>query len=151
MPRSEEVAYEQDRLGNERKKLDEIRTREGMVIGEGNGLLDIADGDTGTELLLLKRPDHADQLHLEQIQAQNEDAGDGTFFILEVTIDNNDNITGSTRRSIDYDMASNSSRTIGYKGDPFTDHIAVQSTFSGFVGVAAYSDHDESSEPAIEN
>jgi hypothetical protein len=152
MVRDEYEEYEQDRLGNTNRKLDQLRAQEGMYGSDGDdeGIQEVGTTDTGTDLLVLSKPTHADQMILDLVHAHNSAASDGTFRILEAQLDGSGNITSTTRRSVPINVAAGSTRSLGYEGEPFTNAIAVNSEFAGEIGFAVLSDHKESSEPAIE-
>lgn len=152
--RDEYTEYEQDRFGNERKKLDQLRAQEGMrgADADNEGIEDIAAGDTGTDVVVYTLPDHADQVMLDLIHAHNNSGAAGTFRVLEATLDSNGNITNTTRRSVLINVADAATRTIGYEGEPFTqDAIVVNSGFEGEFGFAVIADHPEHFEADSEN
>jgi len=152
MVREEYEEYEQDRLGNTNRKLDQLRAQEGMYGsgGDDEGIQEVGTADTGSDLLVLSKPTHADQMILDLIHAHNSAASSGTFRILEAELDGSGNINSTTKRSVPINVASGATRSLGYEGEPFTNAIAVNSEFAGEIGFAVLSDHDESSEPAIE-
>lgn len=152
MSRDEQVQYEQDRLGNENRKIDELRAQEGMVEGDDQGLKEIQSADTGSVVLLQSKPTHADQMIVELIHGYNSvSSGGDTFSLYELTLDGAGNITDQTRRSVPIQVASGATRSIGYEGLPFDKAIGVESEFQGFVGVGFKSDHKEYNEPESEN
>lgn len=153
MPRDEEVPYEQDRFGNERRKLDQLRAQEGMygTSDDNEGIVSIADDDVDTELVVYEIPEHADETILDLIHAYNS-SDDGTFTLYEATLDSDGDITDTTQRSVPLNVAADATRTVGYEGVSFTeDAIAVNSEFEGEIGVAVLSDHKEYSEADSEN
>lgn len=149
MGREETVEFEQDRLGNERRKLDQLRAQEGMTGADADdeGIEEIGSAETGTSLTVYSIPTHADQVMLDLIHAHNSAASSGTFTIQELELDGNGNITGSTRRSVPINVAAGATRAIGYEGLPFENAIGVDSEFAGVVGFAVLSDHKEFVEP----
>lgn len=149
MGREEVTEYEQDRLGNERKKLDQLRAQEGMTGADADdeGIETIGTADTGTSLTVYSIPTHADQVILDLIHAHNSVASSGTFTIQELELDGNGNITDSTRRSVPINVAAGATRTLGYEGLPFENAIGVDSEFGGVIGFAVLADHKEYVEP----
>lgn len=150
MTREEEVQYEQDELGNERRKLDTLRAQEGMAgtTSDDSGIASIASGDVGSDVLILSKPTHADEMILDLIHAYNSQSSD-TFRIKEATLDGSNSITSTTRRTVPIVVGSEETREIEYEGDTFDKAIAVESQFQGEIGVAVISDHKESSESNI--
>lgn len=152
MGRDETVQFEQDGLGNERRKLDEIRASAGgNAAGENNGLIVVTDEDVDTELVLYEPPSDVDEYYLTGVRAYNEDAEGGNFHVLEAELDADGNIASSDRRTVNLDMAADVTRNFGYDGDAFEDVIAISSSFSGQVSVSVLLDHKEHNEPASEN
>lgn len=154
MTRNEEVQYEQDNLGNERRKIDTLRAQEGMVGGDDadQGIENIGSAETGTVTTLYSLPTHADQVYLSMIQAFNSvGSGANTFSLYELNLDGSGNITGQTKRSVPINVASGATRTLGYEGMEFNKAIGVESEFQGQIGVAVLSDHEEYSEQASED
>ena len=151
-PRDEEVQYEQDRLGNEYRKLDRLRAQEGMKgdSADDEGLVVIGTADTGTDLLVYSKPTHAQQFMLDLIHAHNSQDTKASFEILEAELDGAGNITSTTKRSVPIPVTSVTTRAVGYEGIPFENALAVNSDFAGEIGVAVISDHHEENEPASE-
>jgi hypothetical protein len=152
MTREEEVQYEQDNLGNERKKLDTIRAKEGMegADDDNEGLYAIGSADTSSDVVVYELPQHADKAWIDHIRAYNGDSVDGTFRVKEATLDSGGSITDTTRRSTPIPVSSSSSTSEDYAGSAFTDSIAVNADFEGEIGVAVVADHDESSETNLQ-
>jgi len=145
--------YEQDRLGNVNRKLDQLRAQDGNAgaDADNSGILEIAGGDEDTDLVVYELPSDASQVMLDLINFHNNSGGDGTFRILEATLDSSGTITNSTRRSVLYNVSDGATRVVGYEGRPFTDDaIAVNSSVTGEIGLAVISDHKEYDEPAVE-
>lgn len=154
MGRDEEVQFEQDRLGNERRKIDSLRAQEGMVgsSADDEGIEDIGSAGTGTVTTLYSLPAHADAVYVSLIHAFNSvGSGANTFTLYEVTLDSGGNITDQTQRSVPINVASGATRSIGYEGLEFNKAIGVSSEFQGQIGVAVKSDHKEYNEPSSEN
>lgn len=151
-PRQEEVPYEQDRLGNERKKLDKLRAQEGMKgdTADDEGIVTIGTADTGTDILVYSKPTHAQQFMLDLIHAHNSQNTKASFEVLEAELDGAGNITSTTKRSVLIPVTSVTTRAVGYEGEPFTSALAVNSEFAGEIGVAVIADHHEENEPASE-
>lgn len=149
MGREEQTQYEQDRLGNERKKLDQLRAQEGMTGADADdeGIQRVTSTETGTSLTVYSIPTHADEAILDLIHAHNSASSSGTFTVQELQLDGNGNVTGSTRRSVPIDVGSDATRTIDYEGLPFENAIGVSSEFEGVIGFAVISDHKEFVEP----
>ena len=145
MGRDEITEYEQDRLGNERKKLDQLRAQEGMsgADADDEGIEEIGSAETGTSLTVYSIPTHADQVMLDLIHAHNSAASAGTFTVQEAELDGSGNIVSTTRRSVPINVAADATRAIGYEGLPFENAIAVESEFAGVIGFAVLSDHKE--------
>lgn len=151
MSREENVNYKQDRLGNERKELDELRAQEGMVEGTEteDGITQVQTQDTGSLNLIYEKPEHANEAILSFIHAYNSLSTSGsTFSLYEVETDDNGSITSQTRRTVPLNVTQGSTRTIGYEGLPFEEDIAIESEFGGYVGVAVISDNDRSADEA---
>lgn len=152
MSREEEVNYEQDRLGNERKKLDKLRAQEGAKAGGGpDGIVEITSADTGNTVTVLAKPSHADAMNVVQIQAKNTNPQNGSNFSLYEGEDISGSITSSTRRSVPINVQSGSTRIEEYKGLPFDKSIGINSEFEGWVGVSVISDHNPENETNSEN
>jgi len=153
MTREETEQYEQDRLGNVNRKLDELRAQEGMVgVDTDDGIAEIASAETGAVQLLYSLPTHADQVMLDLVHAFNSvPTSPNTFSLWEVTLNGSNSIVSSTRRSVPINVASGATRAIGYEGLPFDQAIGVSADFQGMVGAAVIVDHNQSSEPDIEN
>lgn len=151
MTRQEEEQFEQDRLGNSRRKLDTLRAQEGNVGGGDDGLLEFTtSAQTGTQRVLYSLPTHASQVIVTKLQAHNSQGTAGSFYISEADLDGNGSITSTTRRSVNINVGSLETSTTEYEGKPFEKAIAVQSEFQGQIGVAVISDHHEEDEPASE-
>lgn len=150
MTRGEEVQYEQDELGNERRKLDNLRAQEGMsgTTSDDSGIASIGTAETGSDVLLLSKPTHADEMILDLIHAYNSQSSD-TFRIKQATLDGSNSISSTTQRSVPINVDSESTREIDYEGDAFDKAIAVESQFQGEIGIAVISDHKETSEPNV--
>lgn len=157
MAREEEVQYEQDNLGNERKKIDALRAQEGMD-AEPDGIVDIdatenaaAPAEASSAVLAYEKPTHADEVYLSLIHAYNSvSSGNDTFTIYEVELDSGGNITSRTQRSVPIHVQTQRTRSIGYEGIAFENSIAVSSEFQGQIGLGVKSDHKEYSEPESE-
>lgn len=146
MTRQDQTQYEQDRLGNERRKLDTLRAQEGKVTSD-SGLTEIQSADTGSVQILHSAPSHSDQVILDQIRGFNSvGSGNNTMTMYGIQIDSNGNITSSERRSVPLVVGSGSTATYEYDGEPFQNSIGVSSEFQGWIGVGVYSDHEEQSE-----
>lgn len=150
--REEEVQYEQDRLGNENRKLDELRAQEGMSAESEEGIVQFTSVDTGTVQIIQSKPTHADEMIVSLIHgyASVTTSGD-TLSLYELDLDGSGDINSQTRRSVPIQVASGNTRSIGYEGVPFTGAIGVEAEFEGYVGVAFISDHKEYNEPASED
>lgn len=154
MVREEQVQYQQDRQGNERRKLDQLRGQAGMsgANGDDNGIVTIAAADTGSDAVAYSIPNSVDETILDLIHAHNSGDAAGTFRIKSATLNEDGSIDTTSRRSVLINVAGGVTRAIGYEGDPFTDDaIVVESTFEGEIGVAVLSDHKEYIEPSSEN
>lgn len=147
MTRDEVEEYEQDNLGNVSRKIDTIRAQEGMSAETDSGILIIGSADTGGNLVVYTPPTHADEYYLSEIHVRNSAGSAGDYYIQEATLDSGGSITGTTRRSIDYNVASGADETQDYGGEAFTDALAVNSDFGGQVGVEVIVDHNEATEP----
>lgn len=151
MPREEVEKYEQDRHGNVHRELDSLRAQGGMrgADADDEGILQVLSDETASNTVLYSIPTDADQVIVKEIHAHNSEGSDNTFQLLEAQLDNNGNITSTTRRSINYVIHSNDDEKIDYHGRPFTSAVAVNSEFAGEIGVAVIEDHKESSEPDL--
>ena len=152
MPRDEITEYQQDNLGNERKRIDELRAREGGVGGGDNeGITEVVAADVGTNVLLYEKPRHASEVIVLQIEAFSAGAAAGdTFTIYEAETDDAGAITNTTRRTVPINLPAGETITHEYVGSSFADHIAVNSDAAGFFSVGVISDHHEEDEPSIE-
>lgn len=144
--------YQQDRLGNTRRELDQLRAQEGMAGSDSDdeGIQEVGTADTGSDLLVYSTPTHSDRVILDLVHAHNSAASEGTFQLFEASLNSSGSIVSTTRRSVPINVAAGVTRAIGYEGIPFENSIAVNSEFAGQVGVAVISDHDQSSEPESE-
>lgn len=144
--------YEQDRLGNVRRKIDRLRAQEGNVGGsDDEGLVQIQSADAGSDVLLYSLPTHAQQAIVTQVWGFNSTpTNSDTMQLLEVDLDDSNSITSSTERSVPIQVNSGETRKEDYEGLPFDKAIGVNAEFSGQVGVALISDHHEEVEPASE-
>lgn len=152
MTRREIETYTQDRQGNVRRELDERRAREGGVDGDNDGYIDIAGGDTGTDLVAYELPDHADQVHLEQVMTRADDGtGGGTVTILSATLTDDGAVDTTTQRGVPLDMAAAATDAHEIVTAPFTeDAIVVNASVASEVSLGVIADHFEESEPATE-
>lgn len=152
MGREEQIQFEQDRLGNERKKLDQIRSLDGSDAGEENGGLVVISADqVGTEVIFYEPPKNVDEYYLSGLRAYNSGDSGGTFHLLEAEVDDNGNINSSDRRTVDLDMATGVTRTFGYEGGAFEDAITIVANFEGQVSLSVHLDNKEHTEPAAED
>lgn len=155
MSRGEEVQYEQDRLGNEKKKLDEIRAREGNAGGFGgnDGIVEIqGTAETGNAQLLYSNPTHADRVHPKRFYAHNSaPSGNNNFHFVEGELDGSGGLSNTTRRSVDINVDSQTTRIDPYMGQAFERSVGVVADFEGQVAIDLISDHDEASEPDTED
>lgn len=141
--------YQQDSLGNVNREIDDVRGQAGME--EDNGLITIESGDVDTETVIMEIPDDVQDVYIYQIDAYNAGAESSTFTLSEVTLDDDDDITSSTQRTIRESVGSETSRTISYTGGSFdADAIAVTSSFEGDIGIGVYLDSREEHEPDFE-
>jgi len=152
MPRDSETQYEQDRLGNEKAKLDELRAQEGNSgLGTSDGIVNIGSADTGVYKTAYSIPTHASRVIAVQVWGFNSvGSGNNTFTLGEATLNGTGSIVSTTQRSVPIAVGSGSTRVETYKGLPFTKAIAVSSEFQGQVGVAVISDHDREDDTAVE-
>lgn len=152
MTRDQEEQFEQDRLGNVRRKLDRLRAAEGHVESTPeSGIKEIGSADTGSALMLMSLPTHADALMVTEIWGYNSvGSGSNTFHLLEGEPDGTGGMSNTTRRTVDIEVNSSNTRRLDYSGEPFQKSIGVESEFQGQVSVGVISDHRESSEPDME-
>lgn len=147
MTRNEETQYEQDRFGNERKKLDTLRAQEGHQDANDGGLTRITSSDTNTDVLLYSFPSNADRGVITSVYGFNSvGSGDNTFTIKDADLDGSNNITSTARRSVPFNVSSMATERYKYEGLPFQKAIAVESEFEGWVAVSLVVDNEESSE-----
>lgn len=153
--RDEVTQYEQDRLGNENRKLDELRAQSGQVAGGQEGLREIISNETGTDLIVYSATADVDQAILLSIVAHNSaPSGDNTFHIITGDVDSNNpgQLSNTTRRSVDYDVAGSMfTKSFDYDGKPFTKSIGVRSEFAGQVAVGVIEDRKEETETDTED
>lgn len=152
MSRKEEVQYEQDHLGNENKKIDELRAQEGMVGGDTDeGIVQLTSVNTGSDELLFSLPTHADEAIVTELHAYNSVSSGGTYSLFEADLDGSGSIVSTTRRSVPVEVVGNATRINSYEGKPFDKAIAVSADFEGYIGVGVVTDHKEYNEPASED
>lgn len=152
MTREQEVQYEQDRLGNENRKLDTLRAQEGMA-GENDetGIVNIGSASTGTDVIAYSLPTHVDEAIVTELHAYNSTGTGGTYSLFELDLDGNGSVVSSTRRSVPIEVVSEATRINSYEGLPFDKAIGVNADFEGFVGVGLIADHKEYNEPQAED
>lgn len=147
MEREQTEQFEQDRLGNVRRKLDDLRAQEGMKGADSEeGIAEITSGDTGSIQIAYSLPTHTDRAIVTELHATCTIDTGGFYSLYELDLDGSGNITGSTRRSVPIEVVSQSTRINSYEGLPFEKAIGVEADFEGFVGVGLISDHEEFSE-----
>lgn len=147
MVRDEEVQYEQDRLGNERKKLDTLRAQSGMVDGTEEGIVHVGSADTGSTLIAFSLPTNVDKAIVRTVEGFNSvGSGDNTMSLYSLSLDSNGNISSSQRRSVPIEVQSSNTRKHDYDGKPFTQAIGISAEFEGYVGVSIIADHEEDTE-----
>lgn len=154
MTRDQEVQFEQDRLGNENRKLDELRAQGGKVGGGTEGLREIGSADTGTDLIVYSETAGVDEAIILQLTMHNSGpSGGNTLHLLEGDVDANNagQLSNTTRRSVDYEVVSGNTRVVEYYGKPFSRSIGFSSEFAGQVAVGVVEDRDESTEPGSED
>lgn len=144
--------YTQDHLGNVRRELDERRARGGGVDGDNDGYIDVAAGDTDTDLIAYALPDHVDQVHLEQILTRADDGtGGGVVTISSATLGDDGTIDTATQRGVPLDMAAAATDAHELVTAPFTeDAIVVNASVASEISLGVLADHFEESEPATE-
>lgn len=154
MSRSEEVQFEQDRLGNENRKLDPLRALGGQVDG-GEGVRIIASNETGTDLIVYSETTDVDEAILLSIVAHNSaPSGNNTFHVVTGDVDANNagQLSNTTRRSVDYDVAGSMfTKRFEYNGKPFAKSIGVSAEFAGQVAVGVVEDRKEEVESDTED
>lgn len=150
MARREEVSFAQDRNGNEVKALDDQLAQIGMNDESDGGIVGVTSGDAAndTDVIALDfTDDDYEEFIMTEVHAFNDSGSDGTFEVLEASLDSNGNIDSTTRRSVPHDVVAGDSRRIEYDGEPFVDGaVAVNSEFSGDIGVGGYAYVPESHE-----
>lgn len=153
--REEQVQFEQDRLGNENRRLDELRGQSGQVAGGEEGLREIISNETGTDLIVYSETADVDEAILLSIVAHNSaPSGDNTFHLLEGDVDSNNpgQLSNTTRRSVDYVVDGSAfTKRFEYNGKPFSKSIGVSSEFAGQVAVGVIEDRKEETEPDTED
>lgn len=152
MTRKEVEQYAQDHLGNVRRTLDERRAREGGVDGDNDGYADIAAADTGTNIVAYEIPDHANQVHLEQILARADGGtGGGLVTIFSATLNDDGTVNTATQRGVPLDVAEVATDAHELVTAPFTeDAIVVNASVASQISLGVLVDHFEESEPAVE-
>lgn len=152
MTREQEVQFEQDRLGNENRKLDTLRAQEGMVGGgTEEGIAEFSTAETGAAKVLFSLPTNASRAFLTELHAYNSTGTGGTYSLFEADLDGSGSIVSTTRRSVPIEVVSIATRINSYAGMEFDKAIAVNSEFGGFIGAGLIVDHDEEDEPESEN
>lgn len=138
-----------DRDGDVNREIDEYRARFGMHAGDG--LVSIAGGDTGTELICHEIPDDVRGAVIDEIHIYNSGSGGGVV-LKKATLDSQGNINSTTPISVPIQVSSGTTRVVSYKGEPVeADAIVVESTFAGSVGVGGWHDFREQDNPPIES
>lgn len=157
MTREQNENFSQDRLGNVNRELDDVRGQDGMdattTDGNPNGILEVTTGDDdgATDLIIMEIPDGASGFNLDEIHAFNSSSAEANFSIFTATLNDDGTIDTTTRRSVPYNVAASTGRTISYVGKEFGDDaIVVQSNFTGHIGLGGYMDRPEELEPASE-
>lgn len=153
MTRTESEKYVQDRLGNVRREIDGLRAQAGMegAGGDMDGIAEIAGGDTGSDLVAYKIPEHAQQSILIELHAYNSTDTEATYTIKEATLNEDDSVNTVTKRSVPINVAGGATRIHSYEGIPFdSDAIVINAAFEGEIGVGVIDDHHEENEPASE-
>lgn len=157
--REQREQFEQDRLGNVRRRLDEIRGQTGNHAetdsnSDPQGLENIAGGETGSDQILMRIPDTARAFHLTRIHAHNSGSSEDTFVIKEATLTSGGAVDTSTDRTVPINVAASKTRFIDYGGEEFdqnnVDAIVVNSNFAGDIGIEGYMDRPEEEEPNTE-
>jgi hypothetical protein len=148
MSRQEEVQYEQDNKGNERKKIDTLRAQEGMSAESNQGIVEVSSASTSTSILAYSKPTDADDLYVDSLHAHNSGSTSTTFTLYEATLTGG-TISSVTQRSVPIEVGGNSTKVIDYSGGAFSESIAIQSGFEGFIGVGVIADHKEYQEPGV--
>lgn len=147
MTRDQNERFEQDRLGNVNRRLDDVRAQGGM--SDSNGLVDVTQD--GSNLILYEIPEDVSQVNIDEVHAHNGLTSDGTFNIHSATLDADGNIATTTRRSVPLDVTAENTRIHSYTGEEFSeDAIVVSADFDGTIGVGVYVDRPEEYEPFAE-
>lgn len=152
MSREQEVQYEQDRLGNERRKIDTLRAQEGNAGGfdNGEGLAHIGSAETGSAQTLYSSPTHADNVYITRVWGFNTvGSGNNTFHLVDGNAHGN-GFSNTTRRTIDIEVASSNTRSEPINAKEFTNDVGVVSEFEGQIGLEVVVDHKEQNEPESE-
>lgn len=155
MTREEVEQYEQDRLGNVRRKLDELRAQGGQVASNREGFVEVKSNRTGTDVIVYSQTAGVDEAIILEIVAHNSaPSGSNTIHLVEGPTDANNagQISNSTRRSVDYVVeASDHTKRIEYHGKEFTENIGVNAEFAGQVAVGVVEVREEETEPNTED
>lgn len=152
MPRDQEVQFEQDRLGNERRKLDTLRAQEGNAGGfdNGEGLARIQSADTGSAQSVYSASTHANRVWITRVWGYNSvGSGRNTFHLVEGEAHPN-GISNTTRRTVDIEVNSSNTRSEDIRSKEFTNDIGAVSEFEGQIGIEVIVAHREENEPASE-
>lgn len=153
MSREQIEEYEQDRLGNVRRKLDRLRAVEGHAGGfdNGQGIARIQSGDTDSAVTVYSSPTHTDRAMLLEVWGFNTvGSGFNTFHLVEGDAHGSALMSNTTRRTIDIEVNSGNTRKEQIRAEPFTRDIGVVSEFEGQIGIAVISDHREEVESDTE-
>lgn len=152
MGRDQNIEFVQDRLGNERRKLDDVRAYDGSDAGgDNNGLIEISGGEVDADVVAYVPDDDVSEYYLTGIRAFNAGDSAGQFYISEAELDADGNPTSIERRTVDLDMAAESTRAFGYNGAPFEGVITINSDFEGQISVTVVPDRPVYEEPESEN
>lgn len=152
MARDQEVQFEQDRLGNERRKLDALRAQEGNAGGfdNGEGLAEMGSAETGSAQTVYSAPTRANAVYLTRVWGYNSvGSGNNTFHLVDGDAHGN-GFSNTTRRTVDIEVASSNTRAEPINAKEFTNDIGVVTDFQGQVGVEIVVDHKQDSESASE-
>lgn len=152
MSRDQEVQFEQDRLGNERRKLDVLRAQEGNAGGldNGEGLAHIGSAETGSAQTLYSSPTHANKVYITRVWGYNSvGSGRNTFHLVDGDAHSN-GFSNTTRRTVDIEVASSNTRSEDINAKEFGNDVGVVSEFEGQIGLEIIVDHEQAQEPNSE-
>lgn len=142
---SDRCSYVQDRLGNEERQLGEYRARDGDFV-------DVAGGDTGTDVKVYELPDDVQEFHITEIQYFDQSSTAATFELYDAELDSNGAVSSKEQITTTFQVTADDD--VLYQDlviEPVTGGAVVINTDSASeVRVGGHAVGDEQYEPASE-